>query len=79
MTAPLLFNNQRWEAGARKEVSPLKIQVFGTIKAQLAEMTGFEVERGGRRRGGFVVSECLYEKKKSDSEDNCGPVSPPGF
>lgn len=52
MTAPLLFNNQRWEAGARKEVSPRKIQVFGTIKAQLAEMTGFEVERGGRRRGG---------------------------
>lgn len=52
MTAPLLFNNQRWEAGARKEVSPRKIQVFGTIKAQLAEMTGFEVERGGGRRGG---------------------------
>lgn len=54
MTAPLLFNNQRWEAEARKEVSPRKIQVFGTIKAQLAEMTGFEVERGGgRKRGGL--------------------------
>lgn len=52
MTAPLLFNNQRWEAGAHKEVSPWKIQVFGTIKALLAEMTGFEVERGGWRRGG---------------------------
>lgn len=48
MTAPLLFNNQRWEAGAREEVSPWKIQVFGTIKVQLAEMTGLEVERGGR-------------------------------
>lgn len=80
MTAPLLFNNQRWEAGARKEVSPRKIQVFGTIKAQLAEMTGFEVERGRQeKRGAVVVSECLHEKKKSDSEDNCGPVSPLGF
>lgn len=55
--------------------------MFGTIKAQLAEMTGFEVERGRQERGAVVVSECLYEKKKkkSDSEDNCGPVSPPGF
>lgn len=26
--------------------------MFGTIKAQLAEMTGFEVERVGRRGGG---------------------------
>lgn len=53
--------------------------MFGTIKAQLAEMTGFEVERGRQERGAVVVSECLYEKKKSDSEDNCGLVSPPGF
>lgn len=52
MTAPLLFNNQRWEAGAHEEVSPRKIQVFGAIKALLAEMTGFEVERVGWRGGG---------------------------
>lgn len=41
--------------------------MFGTIKAQLAEMTGFEVERGGRRGGGggaVVVSESMHEKKK---------------
>lgn len=54
--------------------------MFGTIKAQLAEMTGFEVERGGRRGGGaVVVSESMHEKKKSESEDNCGLVSPLGF
>lgn len=40
--------------------------MFGTIKAQLAEMTGFEVERGRQERGAVVVSECLYEKKKKE-------------
>lgn len=82
MTAPLLFNNQRWEAGAHEEVSPWKIQVFGTIKVQLAEMTGFEVERGGRTGSQRVEWGPVWKKKKkkkSEPEDNCGPISPLGF
>lgn len=53
MTAPPLFNNQRWGAGACEEVSLRKIQVFGTIKAQLAEMTGLKLkgEAGGEEGG----------------------------
>lgn len=81
MTAPLLFNNQRWEAGAHEEVSPWKIQVFGTIKVQLAEMTGFEVERGGRTgEPACWVRACMRKKRKwSEPEDDCGLISPPGF
>lgn len=79
MTAPLLFNNQRWEAGAHEEVSPWKIQVFATIKVQLAEMTGFEVERGGRTEEPVCWVSAWKRKKKSEPEDDCGPISPPGF
>lgn len=50
--------------------------MFGTIKAQLAEMTGFEVERGGRREGGgAVLSECLCkreEEKKVSQKSTVG-------
>lgn len=47
--------------------------MFGTIKAQLAEMTGFEVERGGRRGGGaVVVSESMHEKKKVSQKTTVG-------
>lgn len=42
-------------------------------------MTGFEVERGGRRGEPACWVRACIRKKKSESEDGCGPISPPGF
>lgn len=37
--------------------------------------------KGRQERGASLLSEGLYQekKKKGESEDGCGPISPPGF
>lgn len=46
-------------------------------------MTGFEVERGGRKEGGGRGGEWVPvqegRRKKSESEVDCGLASPLGF